>query len=268
MGSAIGGFLAAKGCDVVTNIEGRSAESQNRALATGMKVAAIGDFASADFILSIVPPAQAGNVVDRLTPIFSQVGAPLFVECNALSPETKCELSARVEAANGRMVDGAIIGHPPRAGDSGPRIYVSGPSARDALELARFGLDLRVVDGPIGAVAALKMCYAGLNKGITALTTAVLLASERSGLRDILLGEFAISQKFLLERSRSSVPAMYPKAYRWVAEFEEIACFTSDDPASSDIFAAIARFYEDRSRANMAGYELEVIISALDGAMA
>jgi len=38
---------------------------------------------------------------------------------------------------------------------------------------------------------------------------------------------------------------MYPKAYRWVAEMEEIAHFLQDGTPSGDMFGAIARLYED-----------------------
>ena len=37
---------------------------------------------------------------------------------------------------------------------------------------------------------------------------------------------------------------MPPKAYRWVAEMQEIAGFVGDDPAASDLYEGAARFYE------------------------
>jgi hypothetical protein len=37
---------------------------------------------------------------------------------------------------------------------------------------------------------------------------------------------------------------MFPKAYRWVAEMEEIAAFQGDDKAAHDIYLGIARLYE------------------------
>ena len=36
---------------------------------------------------------------------------------------------------------------------------------------------------------------------------------------------------------------MYGKAYRWVAEMEEIAGFVGADPAAGALFEAAARFY-------------------------
>ena len=35
--------------------------------------------------------------------------------------------------------------------------------------------DIRRLDGPIGAASALKMCYAGLNKGLITLESTILL---------------------------------------------------------------------------------------------
>ena len=37
---------------------------------------------------------------------------------------------------------------------------------------------------------------------------------------------------------------MYSKAYRWVAEMEEIAAFVSEDPAGEQFYRAAARLYE------------------------
>ena len=38
---------------------------------------------------------------------------------------------------------------------------------------------------------------------------------------------------------------MFPKAYRWVAEMEEIGHFLGEGAPAGDMFAAIARLYED-----------------------
>jgi hypothetical protein len=44
-----------------------------------------------------------------------------------------------------------------------------------------------------------------------------------------------------LKRSLSRMP---PKAYRWVAEMEEIADFVGDDAAAQALYTGAARFYE------------------------
>jgi hypothetical protein len=52
------------------------------------------------------------------------------------------------------------------------------------------------------------------------------------------------SQPMLLNWMRGFVTRMPPKAYRWVAEMEEIAKFQEDDKAAAAMYRGIARFYE------------------------
>ena len=266
MGSSIGRLLAENGLHVLSPLDGRSDASVSRATEAGMQNASYNELLQADLVLSVVPPAQARQVAEQFASVCADDQAPIFIDANALSPDTKCSLEHIICSAGGRFVDGVIIGGPPREGYDGPRLYVSGEHTPAALVLREAGLDVRKLDGPVGAAAALKMCYGGFNKGITALTTAVLLAARRSGADKALIEEFAISQKSLLARSKTSVPRMYPKAYRWIAEFEEVSSFVADDPASADIFAAIAHFYADRAKAFEDSLELQDLLTMLDSA--
>jgi putative dehydrogenase len=43
---------------------------------------------------------------------------------------------------------------------------------------------------------------------------------------------------------RARVPAMFSKAYRWVAEMEQIGEFLGDAANGTEIFAGAARLYE------------------------
>lgn len=266
MGAGLGALFVRNGCTVLSPLAGRSAASRKRAAEAGMHEASYADLAGADVIVSVVPPAEAALVTELVAAeLRTWTAPPLFVDANALAPDSKRELEAAISAAGGTFADAVIIGAPPRSGHDGPRVYVSGEHAGGATILRDAGLDVREVAGPVGTAAALKMCYGGFNKGITALTTAVLLAARRSGVGAALMDEFAISQRFLLERGRSSVPDMYPKAYRWVAEFDEIAHFAGEDAASARLFAAIARFYEDRAAAHREGAELPDLWAMLLG---
>jgi len=69
--------------------------------------------------------------------------------------------------------------------------------------------------GPVGAASALKMAYAGLNKGLTALAAAMAPAATRTGAAKALREELAYSQPQLLAHIGRSLPDMYPKAHRW-----------------------------------------------------
>ena len=69
-------------------------------------------------------------------------------------------------------------------------------------------------------------------KGMTLLAAAMLLGATRAGAADALRAELSESRPALLDRYARSIPDMYPKAYRWAPEMEEIAEFLGDDPAA------------------------------------
>src|SRR5690348_15681580 len=172
MGSGVGNRLHESGASVRTILSGRSAESAERARAAGMQPMADERalLDGADFFLSILPPGAAENLARRLAPALSALQKkPIYVDCNAISPQTAQRVAAIIEPTGAAFVDGGIIGGPPRAGYSGPAIYASGPAVDATRVLRDWGLDWRAIDGPVGAASGLKMSYAGITKGTTAI---------------------------------------------------------------------------------------------------
>ena len=246
MGSGVGKRLTESGAEVRTLLSGRSAESAERARAAGMKPmedeTALLD--GADFFLSILPPGEAENLARRLAPTLSALAAkPIYVDCNAISPQTAERVAAIVAPTGARFVDGGIIGGPPRPGYS-PAIYASGAAVGETRVLRDWGIDWRTIDGPVGAASGLKMSYAGITKGTTAIAAAMLLGAARFGCGEALIAELSKSQPEMLKRMRGSIPTMYDKAYRWVGEMEEISDFHGPNKPAADMYAAIARLYE------------------------
>ncbi len=245
MGSGIGKRLTERGARVLTSLKGRGAASAKRASEADMVAVEDAELAKqAGVILSVVPPGEALGLAQRLKPALAQASHnPLYIDCNAVAPKTAIDIGKVLADVRCRYVDGGIIGGPP-AGTYTPSLYVSGEAAADALLLSRYGLNVRVLDGPAGAASALKMSYAGITKGFTAIGTAMMLGSARAGCADALRRELSESQPQLAAWLTRQVPRMFPKAYRWVAEMEEIAAFLGEDQASYDMFAAIAHLYE------------------------
>ena len=122
--------------------------------------------------------------------------------------------------------------------------YVSGERARDVMRLNSFGLDTRFLDGPIGAASALKMSYAGITKGFTAVSAMMMLGATRAGCADMLHKELAESQPQLLGWLCRQMPKMPPKAYRWVAEMEEIGTFLDGIAGGHEAYDSIAGLYQ------------------------
>jgi L-threonate 2-dehydrogenase len=245
MGAGVGRRLHESGAQVRTLLTGRSAKSAERARTAGMEPAADEHalLAGADFFLSILPPGEAQALARQLAPVLTALDRrPVYVDCNAVSPQTAIGIGEIIAPTGADFVDAGIIGGPPRPGYS-PTIYASGPRAGQTAVLRDWGIDWRVIDGPIGAASALKMSYAGITKGTTAIASAMLLGAARFGCGDALIAELTESQPEMLARFRESIPRMYDKAYRWVAEMEEISDFLEQNPASRDIYAAVARLY-------------------------
>ena len=252
MGAGVGRRLHESGAQVRTLLTGRSAKSAERARAAGMEPAIDEHtlLAGADFFLSILPPGEAESLARQLAPALAALDRkPVYVDCNAVSPQSAIRISEIIAPTGADFVDAGIIGGPPRPGYS-PTIYASGPTAGQTAVLRDWGIDWRVIDGPIGAASALKMSYAGITKGTTAIASAMLLGAARFGCGDALIAELTESQPEMLARFREGIPRMYDKAYRWVAEMEEISDFLEQNPASRDIYAAVARLYDDLAAAH------------------
>src|SRR5215472_16159150 len=163
MGAGVGKRLHERGANVRTLLSGRSEASANRAKAAGMQPAdderAL--LSGADYVLSILPPDQAEGLASRLAPALQSLPVkPVYVDCNAVSPQTAERVAAIVAPTGAAFVDGGIIGGPPRPGYS-PAIYAAGPEVARTAALRDWGLDWRVIEGPVGAASGLKMSYAG-----------------------------------------------------------------------------------------------------------
>jgi L-threonate 2-dehydrogenase len=246
MGSAIAERLTRRGATVLTSLDGRGTQSRARAEAAGMLH--VDDqrlVDEASMILSIVPPAEAGALAERFAArLGSAAHAPIFVDCNAISVSTLLSIGRGLEQAGARLVDGAIIGLPPKGDNPGPAIYFSGDAAGELAGLSEYGLDIRMIDGPLGAASALKLSYAGITKGLVAVATAMILAADRAGAGPALKAELAASQPQLLERFSRTLPDMYPKAYRWVEEMHAISGFIGESFPESIMFTGAAGLYQ------------------------
>ena len=250
MGSGVARRLREHGAEVLTLLEGRSSATQARAAQAGMTGTDVPGLLRADMILSIVPPAEALPLAERLAPAMGRLPRkPLYVDCNAVSIQTAEAVGAVISPTGARFVDGGIIGGPPVPGAAGPTFYVSGAEAGSAgAVLRQFGIAVEVLDGPVGAASALKMSYAGITKGLTAIASIMILGAERAGAGAALRTELAASQPQLLARFGKSIPDMVPKAYRWVAEMQEIAAFLGEDAAGAAVFESIAAVYDRIAR--------------------
>jgi 3-hydroxyisobutyrate dehydrogenase-like beta-hydroxyacid dehydrogenase len=244
MGSAIGARLKAYGASVVTPLDGRSAATIERAASAGMTGVGIDAVATAPIILSIVPPSEAVATASKVAKAMADKGGEgSYIDLNAIAPATVQEMASLFRDGSARFLDGCIIGGPPKGEGAGPHIYISGGGGDLSDVLNACGLDVRLLDGSVGAASALKMCYAGINKGLVGLGAAMTLAAIECGADRALMAEMQESVPELRNRFTRSIPDMFPKAYRWVAEMNEIAEFLGPQNPAAGIFRGMANLY-------------------------
>lgn len=243
MGAGVGARLVERGLHVITSLAGRSAASAKRAKAAGMAAVSDQECAQADFFLSICPPSDALALAEKMAALIAPGNKkPIYVDCNAVSPPTKVVIGNAILKAGSPFVDVGIIGLPPKEGYS-PFLHASGPDAAKFGALNEFGIKVNVIEGPIGAASALKMSYAGITKGITAVGSMMMLAATRAGVAGKLRGELDRSHPAFIANFQRAVPDMFDKAYRFVGEMEEIADFAGEDQQARQMYQAIADFY-------------------------
>jgi 3-hydroxyisobutyrate dehydrogenase-like beta-hydroxyacid dehydrogenase len=247
MGVAIAATLNNSGHDVCWASEGRSVETHRRAAAAGLRD--VGTLAAVcgqcDAIVSVCPPEFAEAMACEIA---EQAFKGLYIDANAISPARTSRMGRTIESAGARFVDGSIIGLPARArGETW--LYLSGPHAREAAAYCTGGpLEVEVLDGEIGNASALKMVFAAQTKGLAALRAAVLAAADELGVLRDLERQWSRSGPPFAQVA-GSIQHVAPKAWRFVAEMEEIATTfeaagmpSGFHRAAGEIFARLAGF--------------------------
>jgi 3-hydroxyisobutyrate dehydrogenase-like beta-hydroxyacid dehydrogenase len=230
MGAAIAAALVGAGQKVLWASDGRGPATSARASSAGLVDAGSVNrlVESSDVILSVCPPQAA---LDVATAVASEARSGKtdwhYIDANAVSPATSLRISAIVEAAGARFVDGGIVGGPPLEPGT-TRLYLSGAEAIDISPvLATSVLEIHVISETPGDASALKLSYAAWTKASAALMLVARQAAARSGVEGALLAEWRTSQPGLVERTETARRSAAEKGWRWSGEMEEIASMLS-----------------------------------------
>jgi 3-hydroxyisobutyrate dehydrogenase-like beta-hydroxyacid dehydrogenase len=219
MGISIAAAAQAAGHTCLWLPDGRGAETRARAEEHGLAAAPLTDIAACPAILAVCPPHAAMDVARQVA---ATGFGGLYVDGNAVSPATTRQVAEIVTAGGARFVDGGIVGPP--AWKPGTCLYLSGPEAAAVAALFDGSvLEAQVLDDGVDTASALKMVYAARTKGTIALLAAVMTAAEQLGVRRALEARLASEDSALPGRIGKSIEVAAPKAWRWVAEMEEIA---------------------------------------------
>lgn len=222
MGATVGAAARDNDVQVVWASDGRSPETLARADAAVLTdVRSLSALVERSRIILGVCPPHAATELARAVAERRFTG--VYVDANAVSPDTTRDVRRIVETGGASFVDGGIIG-PPALTPGTTRLYLSGAeSARVAACFRRGPLEARVLDGPPGAASALKMAYAAWTKGSAALLIAIRTLAIDQGVDAALIREWELSQAGLPARASGAVRSNARKAWRFSGEMEEIA---------------------------------------------
>ncbi|PYH46248.1 6-phosphogluconate dehydrogenase C-terminal domain-like protein [Aspergillus saccharolyticus JOP 1030-1] len=280
MGFGIAQLLRAHNYRVLTYAADRSAHTQHRAWLAEIELRpSLQDLIdNSDVLLSIVPPDQALSTADRIIAAASARhlvrSTPLYIfDLNAVSPSTAREMAqlyaTRARAEDLVFLQGGIIGTPPRlvatpssspttthstplpATSSSsssswkkPTIILSGPGPLPIPPTLTTILNIRHISPEYGTAAAVKMCFAALTKGFTALAIESFTTAQGFGVLPALREMLAEHKPAMLGMAERGVVGMPSKAYRWAGEMREIGGTVSEGGGfSPEVFNGIAEVY-------------------------
>ena len=260
MGHAVGREFQASGLEVLTCLSGRSPRTCRLAELAGFRaVPGLEELAEqSELVLSILVPEAAVAVAQEVAGALKRTGCrPVFADCNAVSPATTKRIETIIVEAGGRYLDASIIGPPPGQGQP-PRFYVSGSHAEAMSQLDGRGIAVKWIGNEVGPASAIKMCYAGLTKGTLALHAAVLTSAEALGLSAELRSELAYSQGQKL-KAMEQVRRVPAKAFRWIAEMEEIARTFGSVGVTPDIHSGAAEVFRMVAESDLGGERTDTL---------
>ena len=136
-------------------------------------------FPECDIVISAVTAAAARSVGREAAAHLQP--RQLYVDINSVSPAAKRTIGEAVAAAGAGFVEAAVMSTVPPLGHRVPML-LCGPGARDFVAQMRpVGMQLEILDGPLGSAASIKMFRSVIIKGLEALMLECVLAAEQYG---------------------------------------------------------------------------------------
>ena len=182
-------FRAAGVTDLVAYDRDDAADSRPaaRAAAGGvvLKADAVSAVGDADLVISCVTAGSDLAAAQAAGPGLRP--GTFYLDVNSVSPSTKQEAAAVIEASGGRFVEAAVMTSVPPHGLRAPML-LGGPHAHDFIAFAAgLPMDLTFQDARIGVASSVKMCRSVMIKGLEALTTECMLTARHYGVEQQVL---------------------------------------------------------------------------------
>jgi 3-hydroxyisobutyrate dehydrogenase-like beta-hydroxyacid dehydrogenase len=205
-------------------------------------VSGIGELVTkSDLVISLCAPAVAEWVAQDVAG-FARAGL-VYLEANAVTPKRVERIERSLPGVV--VVDGSVVGSPPRAGKA-PRLYLSGPA--DAVEsvsrlFRNTDVNVRVLGPRVGTASALKLSYSSFQKASRVLAAVAYATAEADGLGDELLDIAGLRPGSYLSET-DYIPITAGRAWRWGPELEDAAAHVRDLGLPDEMIRGAARVLE------------------------
>ncbi|KAL1893798.1 hypothetical protein Sste5346_006301 [Sporothrix stenoceras] len=219
-----------------------------------------------------------------------------FADMNAVAPSTCKTIAALFAAAGTQppvhLVDGCILGGPPQlrpaaatppvvtpsseadkdgknasggtiSSDASaplewyrPLMPTSGPHNLDAFPTLATALNSRHIADKVGSASGLKMCFAAMSKGYSAIAIQAFTTAHKLGVLEDLQWAMGSLVPGRVKQTEGALTGMAPKAYRWVREMEEISdTFSQEAGFAPDLFRGAAGVFKAVAEDTVLGQE-------------
>lgn len=230
MGTAVGRALLCRGHVVYCALSRRSDVTRQRATHSGFVCCrSLGEaILKSDIVLSLVPPGQALNVARRVAECIRHLrSAPIFADCNSISPTTARAICGIIAGAGATAVDCSIFGPADKIGPENI-IVLNGPETRVIAGLFADLVEVRIADGEFGGASAVKMAMSIVTKALPALFLESTCASAASGQLDLMVSLFDRLYPGIMSFISRSLPTYPRHVSRRLDEMREIEIWLRD----------------------------------------
>jgi 3-hydroxyisobutyrate dehydrogenase-like beta-hydroxyacid dehydrogenase len=215
-----------------------------------------------EIIFSICPPHAAEDVAQS---VIAASFKGLYLDGNAIAPQSSIKIGQIMNNAGVRFVDGGIIGRPAWNAKE-TWLYLAGSDAKEIASCFSKGpLETKIISEEIGKASALKMCYAAYSKGTTALLIAILATAESLGVRDNLYQQWDTENIGFSGQVNQRLERVTAKAWRFEGEMKEIAATFQAANLPAGFYEAAAEIYHRLAKMKKSGVtdEIDEILAAM-----
>ncbi|OAN73322.1 hypothetical protein A8B78_18540 [Jannaschia sp. EhC01] len=237
--------------DIKSDDPATAAEIETRCAELGIHncASAADAVAETDMVICTVTADQAG--------IAAQTGAKAisagtyWLDLNSCAPSSKRTSAEVIEAAGGRYVDVAVMApvHPKL---NLVPCLIAGP--HDVTDMLRdLPMNVRRVEGPVGAASAIKMIRSIMVKGLEALTAECTLAAVAAGVEDEVFGSLLKSHPGTdwPRAAAYNFERAIQHGERRAAEMTEVAKTLADLGLPADVSEATIQWQQRLARAGV-----------------